>query len=121
MERARTYLHGSLYQWVEDGYETYERKARAFGLQYTEIVNGSEVPPQTILRNITQHLTRSANVDYNKKVLKVTDLGSTIELEYKNTNSQYYNTKHFDNVVVTVTSPAVSLVKFSPPLDYAKT
>ena len=72
IEIARAFLHGSFYQWVEDGFETFERKARVFGLGFSEIVNGTEVLPQTILKNITnQPIKKNAEIEYNKKVTKV--------------------------------------------------
>ena len=37
VEIVRAFLHGSIYQWVEDGFELFERKpdARVFGLGFS--------------------------------------------------------------------------------------
>lgn len=118
IELARAFLHGSFYQWVEDGNEVYEAKARVFGLGYSEIVNGTQVLPETIFKNITnQPEKKNAEIEYNKKVVKVViNEEQKVELEYADNSNQT-----FDKVIMTPTPRVVSFIKFSPPLDYAKT
>jgi len=124
IEIARAFLHGSFYQWVEDGFETFERKARVFGLGFSEIVNGTEVLPQTIFKNITsQPVKKNAELVYNKKVVKVLiNEENKVELEYDDSITESMGEKKsFDKVVMTPTPRAVSFIRFSPPLEYDKT
>jgi len=124
IEIARAFLPGSFYQWVEDGFEEYERKPRVFGLGFSEVVNGTQVLPDTIFKNITnQAEKKNAEIEYNKKVVKVVIKDDQkVELEYKDSTSEISaGKKTFDKVIMTPTPRAVSFIKFSPPLEYAKT
>ena len=119
VELVRAFLPGSFYQWVEDGFDEYERKplARVFGLGFSEVVNGTSVLPETIFRNITnQSAAKNAKILYNKKVTKVSiTKDKKVEVVYADGNQT------FDRVILTAPPRPVSFIKFSPPLEYAKT
>ena len=126
VEIARAFLHGSFYQWVEDGFESFERKpnARVFGLGYSEIRNGTWTLPDTIFKNITnrEESDRNADIAFNKKIVKVSiKKGENVEIEYKDTQNQKLEKNTYDKVILTAPARPASLIKFSPPLAYNKT
>ena len=66
---------------------------------------------------------KNAGIEYNKKVVKVfINDDKKVELEYKDSTTGFSaGKKTFDSVIMTPTPRAVSFIKFSPPLEYAKT
>lgn len=121
VELVRAFLAGSFYQWVEDGFEEWERKPKIFGQDFSEIVNGTETLTQTIFQNITnQETLENVQIRFNTKVAKVlVNQNNTVGLEYKTREDT--NEDLFDRVILTTTPRAASFIKFEPRLDYAKT
>jgi len=117
VELVRAFLAGSFYQWVEDGFEEYERKPRVFGQGFSEVINGTETLTQTIFQNITnQEALENVQMIFNRRVEKVVvKKNKTVGLKHKDGEDL------FDRVIITATPRAASFIKFEPRLEYAKT
>ena len=88
---------------------------------FTEVVNGTSVLPETMIREITSNekLAKVA-VKYNTIVKKVViNEEESVALEYKRNDK--VGREYFDKVILTPSARVLSAMKFSPPLDYRKT
>ena len=89
------------------------------GGNFTEIVNGTSVLPDILLQNITNTAINFKSL-FNSQVLEATHTeNDKTFLKLKKSNVEV-ESEEFDKVAFTVPARQVSLIKFSPLLDYAK-
>ena len=112
-ELLRAYLPDSFYMYVTSTPELLH------GGNFTEIVNGTSVLPDILLQNIT-NTAINFKLLFNSQVLEATHTENDktfLKLKKSNVGVE---SEDFDKVAFTVPARQVSLIKFSPLLDYAK-
>jgi len=106
--------------WLPLSYYQFHSKT-THGHDWTEVVNGTSVLPDTMLRQITnQDNLTNVEIKYKTAVKKVIiNEDESIALEYK--TDDMVVKEDFDTVILTPSSRVLSAIKFSPPLAYNKT
>ena len=118
MELKKDFMHHSAYQARSHLPHQYQEDAKKSGESFHEIVDGVAVLPDTIVETFKREKNK-VQILYNSTVNEI-NISDEVNVFYKR-NTDDHEVRKFDKVVLTPTSAALSMVRFSPNLPYNKT
>ena len=119
IDLQRSYFGHSALEYIIDYNQMNFGKADHEHEAYVEIVNGSSVLPNTIFDKI-KDFSKQVKVQFGAKVVKVDDsFSASASVTYETSEGE--KVIFGDQVILTPTARAVTLMDISPPLPYMKT
>ena len=118
MDQDQAYLPLSAHSYL---FEVFEAIRNEDGESWNEVVNGTSVLPETMMKRMTsQETLPNVTISYDSFIEDViVNEDNTVSLRNRKNSNQTMSV--FDRVVLTPTARVVSTMNFSPPLAYNKT